>query len=188
MLFWLAVFAGVFFAMVAVETGFYGSWILFFHVVLSAYLAVFLTPFAAIHLPAATAPPLGYALTFLSTAVATFAIAYGACFVLLSGRMRVELPKVLDVLGAGFLGFLAGFLVSSFVTLAFCLTPWARTDFCKSYGLDARSQATNTSYVCYWCNLLHSVVAPSGPRQTADQVVATLLENAPKPPPEEPKK
>jgi hypothetical protein len=186
MLFWLAVFTGAIFAVIAVEVGFYGTWILLFNVVLSAYMAVFLTPVIAAAIPAATAAPFGYALTLLSTAIATFSIAYGVCFVLLSGRLRVELSKALDILGAGFLGFLSGFLVSSFVTLSFCLTPWALTDFCKSYGFDVQSQATNTSYVCHWCNLLHCVVSSSPTRQTAEQVVAGLLEKAGKPPADRP--
>ncbi len=176
MLFWLAVLTGAVFVVIALSVGFYRTWVLSFHVLLSTYMAVFLTPLVAARLPAATNAPLGYLLTFLSIGVATFAVAYGAYFALFSDRPPVALPKLLDVLGAGVLGFLNGFLVASLLMLAFLLTPWGHSEFSKTYGLDARGQAANISYVCAGCDLLHWLISSADSRQTAPQVVAGLLQ------------
>ncbi len=44
MIFWLAVLVGGLFAWIAVQIGFYAAWIMFFNLLLSAYVAIFLTP------------------------------------------------------------------------------------------------------------------------------------------------
>ncbi len=159
MVFWLAVLVGALFAWIAVRIGFYATWILFFNLLLAAYVAIFLAPVVIADVPAATAiPGYGYALTLLSIAVATLFIAYGTCYACLSGKLRLEFPRFFDTIVAGVLGFLAGFLVWSFVIFSFALTPLAETQVCKKLGLDAPSQKINTSYVCWWCNRLHSML------------------------------
>ena len=96
MVFWLAVLVGALFAWIAVRIGFYATWILFFHLLLAAYVAIFLAPVVIADVPAATAiPGYGYALTLVSIAVATLFVAYGTCYACLSGRLRLEFPRVL---------------------------------------------------------------------------------------------
>ncbi len=98
----------------------------------------------------------------MSVAIATLLIAYGMCFACLSGQLRAEFPKAFDNIGAGLLGFLTGFLVCSFVGFAVALTPLTQIASIKPLGLDAASQQTNTSYLCWWCNKLHSFVLAQG--------------------------
>jgi hypothetical protein len=179
MVFWLAILVGGLFAWIAVQIGFYGAWILFFNLLLSAYMAVFIAPVVVANIPAATAiPGYGYALTLMSIAIATLFIAYGISYACLSGQLRVGFPKVCDNVGAGVLGFLSGFLVCSFLGFAFSLTPLAQLDLCKTLQLDAPSQTANTDYVCFWCNRLHSFVAASRSNVTAQRAVEQLRELA----------
>ena len=55
MVFWLAVLVGALFAWIAVQVGFYAAWTMFFHLVLAAYMAIFLTPVVIANVPAAAA-------------------------------------------------------------------------------------------------------------------------------------
>ena len=181
MVFWLAVFVGGLFAWIAVRSGFYATWTMFFNLVLSACAAIFLAPLATANIPAATATSYGYALTLMSIAVATLLVAYGICFACLSGRFYVGFPEMFDKAIAGVLGFLTGFLVCSFVTFALCLTPLAQIEIPKIFRFDAPSQKANIAYVCWWSDRLHNLVSPLGDETTSQQAVEALLAKA-KPP------
>jgi hypothetical protein len=184
MVFWLAVAVGGIFAWIAVQIGFYATWILFFHLVLSAYMALFLTPIIVANVPAATTTDYGYALILMSVAIATLCIAYGICFACLTGHLRVEFPKIFDSIIAGLLGFQAGFLVLSFLTFTLCLTPLSKADFCKTIGFDATSQKSNIAFMCWWCDRFHGLVSCPGPQPNSKDEVA-FLEKKSAPPPME---
>lgn len=191
MVFWLAVLVGGLFAWMAVRIGFYAAWILFFHLLLATYMAIFLAPAMITSIPATTAlPDYGYAMTLVAIAVATMLIAYGTCAACLSGNMRVPFPPFADTIVAGIVGFASGFLICGFVVLVFCLTPIARLDFFKRIGFDAQTPDVTTYYVCWWCDRVHSLVSPFGNDMTGADAVAILWEKAvppePAPPPVEP--
>jgi hypothetical protein len=185
MVFWMAVAVGGVFAWIAVQIGFYATWILFFHLLLSAYVAIFLTPVIIANVPAATTTDYGYALILMSVAIATLCIAYGICFACLTGHLRVEFPKIFDGIVAGLLGFQAGFLVLSFLAFTFCLTPMSKANFCKTLGFDAQSQKSNISFMCWWCDRIHGLVSCPGPQPCSKDEVA-LLEKTAAPATEEP--
>jgi len=174
MFFFVSVLVGGLFAWIAVQIGFYATWILFFHLVLAAYIAIFLTPIIIPNISAAATTDYGTALILASVAIATLFIAYGICFACLTGHLRVEFPKIFDSVIAGLLGFQAGFLVWSFVILVFCLTPLAKSDYCRTHGFDVNSQQSNISFVCWWCDRFHSLVSIPGSQKTSDQIVRTL--------------
>ena len=90
MVFWIAVLVGAFFAWVAVQVGFYSAWMLFFNLLLAAYLAIFLSPVIIDNVPAATGTPYGYTLVFLFIAAATMILSYAICYAFLSGQLRFE--------------------------------------------------------------------------------------------------
>jgi uncharacterized protein (DUF2147 family) len=124
-------------------------------------MAVFLTSTAIAQVPAANSIPfaLGYALTFVFIALATFLLGYAVCYSCVSGRICVECPKAVDTAAAGLLGFLAGFLLTSLAVIAFYLTPLTQLEYVKSAGVETVVPTTNTSYVCWWCNVLHWFVS-----------------------------
>jgi hypothetical protein len=161
MVFWLAVAIGAMFVAIAVEWGFFGSWIMFLHMVLAIYLAIFLTPFLVDAVPAMAGTSWGFALAMLAIAVGTLAVGYGICHVGLGGQFGLEFPTAFDTLGAGLLGFMSGFLLCSFLTFSLCLTPWSQTSFCKKNGFDVHSQQANLAYLCHCCDVVHYLVGPS---------------------------
>ena len=175
MVFWLAVLVAAFFAWVGVQIGFYATWTMFFSLLLAAYLAIFLSPVVIDNVPAATGTPYGYTLVFLCIAVATMILSYGICYAFLSGHLRFEFPKILDTVGAGILGFLAGFLASSVLTFSFALLPLWELDWLRSLGLEASSQKTNTTYMCWWCDLLHTLASSSETGLSSAEAVDMLL-------------
>ena len=119
-----------------------------------------------------------YGVVLLSVAAATLLIAYGMCYACLSGQLQAVFPKAFDNIGAGILGFLTGFLVCSFVAFAVALTPVAKIDVIKGLELGSQSPGTGRciSYVCLWCDKLHSLVASSGaPLRTSEEATKWLL-------------
>ena len=177
MVLWIAVLAGAIFAWGAVQVGFYASWIMFFNLALAAYVGLFLAPVIVTSIPAATAATYGYGygLVLLSVAIATLLISYGICYAVLSGELRYELPKMFDNVGAGLLGFLAGFLVLSFVGFAVSLTPVAQMDAVKTLGLEAKSQEANTSYVYWCCDRFHKILASSRSQLRNSKAAGNML-------------
>lgn len=179
MVFWLAVLIGALFAWIAVRIGFFATWTMFFHAVFSAYIALFLAPTAIDYLPVVTTiPDYGYALTVLSVALATLFLSFGTCYVCISGQLQMEFPRIFDTTVAGFLGFLCGFFIWSFLALIFSLTPLSQNALAKNLGLNAESQQTNTAYVCWWCNRLHGLLAPLCDETTGQDAVALLRAKA----------
>ncbi len=178
MVFWLAVLVAAFFAWVAVQVGFYAAWTMLFTLLLAAYLAIFLSPVVIENVPAATDTPYGFTLVFLCIAVATLILSYGICYAILSGRLRYEFPKILDTIGAGIVGFLAGFLASSTLTFSLALLPLQDLDWLRSLGLEASAQKTNMAYMCWWCDVLHTLASSSETEVTSAEAVDMLLTRA----------
>ena len=175
MVFWIAVLVGAFFAWVAVQVGFYSAWMLFFNLLLAAYLAIFLSPVIIDNVPAATGTPYGYTLVFLFIAAATMILSYAICYAFLSGQLRFEFPKIFDTVGAGIVGFLAGFMAWSVVAFSFALLPLSELDTFRSLGFEASSQHANTAYMCWWCDLLHTLTPSSENEISSSDAVEVLL-------------
>lgn len=175
MIFWIGILAGAIFAWFAVKKGLYETWLILFNLVISVYLAVFLTPVITDIVPAAGNPPHGNALTMLATAVVSFLILYGISYTFLTGQFSVSFPKIFDTVGAGFLGFLAGFLIWSFVSLLICVTPFSQNAFAKGIGFD--NPQASISYISWWDNLVNTIVSSRDTEVTSKQVINELLEN-----------
>lgn len=170
--------AGGLFVMLAIDAGFVRSWIMLFNLVLATYLAVFLTPQAAAAVPSAAGTPMGYAFTFLAIGGGVFAVGYGLTVLCLASDKRIEFPRALETLGAGFLGFVSGFLVCSFFAVALLLTPWSQSDFCRNWGLDKSSLESNTQYVSFWCERINTLAAAGGTPRSAEDAVRELFRPA----------
>jgi hypothetical protein len=175
MVFWIAVLVGAFFAWIAVQVGFYAAWMMFFNILLSAYLAIFLSPVIIDNVPAATDTPYGYTLVFLCIAAATMILSYGVCYAFLSGQLRFDFPKIFDTIGAGIVGFLAGFMAWSMLSFSFALLPLWELDSLRSLGFEASSQRANTAYMCWWCDLLHTLTSSSENEISSAEAVELLV-------------
>jgi hypothetical protein len=175
MVFWASILAGGLFAWFAVKMGFYETWAMLFNIVISIYVAVFLTLVIVDIIPAAGDTSYGNAMTLAAAAIGTFLILHGISYIFLTGQFSVSFPKPFDILFAGLLGFLTGFLLSSFAALIITLTPISQSGFASRAGLNIRSQQANISYICWWCDLVDLIAASPGKETTSEQTINQLL-------------
>ena len=175
MVFWLAILAGALFAWFAVRMGFYEMWAMLFNIIISIYVAVFLSPLIIDIIPTTGDTSYGNALTLIVTAIGTFVILHGISYTLLTGQFKVSFPKIFDTLFAGLLGFLAGFLVLSFAAFIICVAPISQNEFISEIGFNRHSQQANISYISWWCDFVNSMVSSQDSRVTGEQAVNELL-------------
>ena len=175
MVFWAGILVGGLFIWFAVKIGFYETWATLFNIVISIYIAIFLTPVILDVVPAAKNMPCSNALALLVLAIGTYLILYGITYIFLTGQFKVSFPKIFDILFTGILGFLAGFLVLSFAALVITITPISQNRFVKQVGLNRNSQQANISYICFWCDLVNSIVSSPDSKITSKQAVEHLL-------------
>jgi hypothetical protein len=177
MVFWLGILVSGLFAWYAIKMGFYETWAFVFNIIISIYLAVFLRPIIA-NIPGVGDTPYINALTMAGTAIGAFLILHGISYTFLTGQFRVSFPKILETLGCGFLGFLAGFLVWSFAGLLICITPISQNSFVKKIGLESQFRQNNASVIYWWCNLVNTAVSSENNRITSEQAISELLKSA----------
>lgn len=177
MVFWVGILVGGALAWFAIKLGFYQTWVLVFNIIISIYLAVYLQPIVA-NIAAVGNTPYSNALAMVVVALASFLVLHGVSYTFLTGQFNVSFPKVFDTLGAGFLGFLAGFLVWSFLSLLIYITPASRNNFVKGIGFTNEFQQTSVSYISRFCGLVNALVAAQGNEDSAEQTIHKLLKNA----------
>ena len=175
MVFWASILAGGFFVWLAIRLGFYETWAMLFNIVISIYVAVFLTPAIVKVAPAAGDTSYGNALTLAVTATGVFLILYGISYVFLTGQFNVSFPKVFDLVFTGLLGFLAGSLIFSFAALVITVTPLSRNSLLSKAGFNSQSQRSNIAYICWWCDAVDVVASSSGRKTTSEQTINALL-------------
>jgi hypothetical protein len=185
MMFWIAILAGALFVWLAVCLGFYETWVLFFNILVSIYVAVFLAPILAEFAPApGGAPSYHTALCLIVLAGGCFALLQGLSFVFLTGQFHIPFPRVFDVVFSGILGFVTGFLVLSFVAVVVTTTPLARHKIVGVLGLGRQSQPANLICLTRCCDLIHSFAGSDDSADTTQAAVQRLLQmNTPHPAP-----
>lgn len=175
MVFWLGILTGGLFIWFAMKIGFYEMWAMLFNIVISIYVAIFLSPIILDIIPEASDIPCSNALALAVLGVGTFFVLYGITWVFLTGQFKVSFPKSFDILLAGVLGFLAGFLVLSFAAFVITITPISQNRFVRQVGLNKNSRQANISYICFWCDLVNSIVSSPDTKLTSKQAVENLL-------------
>ncbi len=180
MIFWTAILVGALFVWFAIKLGFYDTLVMLFNIVISIYVAIFLTPVIIDFVPAAGDISCGNALTLITLAAGTFFILFGISYTFITGPYNISFPKIFNILFAGLLGFLAGFLLLSFAAFLICVTPISQNKFANEIGLNIQSQQANISYICWWCDLVHSIVSFKDSRQSTEQAINLCLQSAEK--------
>ncbi|MHC4913130.1 MAG: CvpA family protein [Planctomycetota bacterium] len=172
MVFWLGILVGAVFAWFVLRIGFYGMWAMLFNIVISVYLAIYLQP-VMVNVPGLGDTSYTNALAMMGTAIAVFLILHGISYTFLTGQLVPTFPKVLNTVGTGFLGFLAGFLVWSLVALMVHVTPISQNAFIKSIGF-GKSQPTSVSYISRWCGLVNAL-SLQDKQYSAENTIGQLL-------------
>ena len=194
MVFWIGMLIAAAFAWYAVKRGFYESWIILFNLVISIYLAISLNPVFA-NISVVGNSPYTNTLTIIVTTVGSFILLHAIAYICFMSQFNINLPKLFDVLGAGFLGFFAGFLLWYFISLIICITPITQKRFVKDVGFNKQSMQAGISYICFWADSVNAIVSIRDNLNTTEQMINDLLKEAeknsirkttPKPEPNEP--
>ena len=175
--FWIGILIAVIFAYSAIKLGFYHAWTMLFNIVIAVYVAVRISPVIEEFLPAAMGGEYCKTMALLATGLVIFLILHGIAYVLLIGQFEVTFPRVVNTLGSGILGFLAGFLIWSFGTLVVCTTPFCQQQFVKEIGFDVKTfeEAKMQPYLVGWCSFLDKIVASGDSQVSAEQAIKDLL-------------
>jgi hypothetical protein len=160
-------------------------WTMLFNIVISIYVAIFLTPVIVEVVPAAGDTAYGNTLTLAVTATGTFLILFAISYIFITGQFSVAFPKVFDILFAGILGFFAGALIFSFAALIITATPISLNSVMSKIGFNASSQRSNIEYISRCCDLIHFAVSSPDSETTANQIINKLLSSTKPEPPDE---
>jgi len=177
MIFYMGILFAALLAWVGFKVGFYQIWTTLFNVLIAVYLAIHLSGVIIEIIPAAGSTEISKTLCMLVTATAIFLILHGFAYVFLLSQFSVTFPKILDTIGAAFLGFLTGFLIWSFVCLVICTGPIGKNAVVRTIGLDRQGfrEAKMQSYLVWWSNLLDKFAAPGDSRNCTEQAVNDML-------------
>ena len=180
MVFWAGILVAALFARLAIKMGFYETWAMLFNIAVSVYLGVSLMPILIELVPSAGNTPYGSALTIFGIAIGAFLILHGISFVFFTGQFSVSLPKVLNIIGAGLLGFVAGFLVWGFVSFLVSTTPIFESAYLKQLDLGSQIRQTSVPVVCWWCSFVNKIVSSKANGDTIKQELNGLIKNTEK--------
>jgi hypothetical protein len=164
---------GIGLAWVAVRIGFYETWILLFNILVAIYLGIYLEPALGRVVPDVGG---GYKvfLNVLAISVGAFLVLHGIAYTFLTSQFRVPFPRAFDILVAGLLGFLAGFLVVSFAGLLFTLLPLRENTLARNLGLTRPDLQSNLGYVCWWGDLVNGLVEADRQSMECNEAVEEL--------------
>jgi len=171
---WIAILTAIAFACFATQKGFYETCTMLFNIVIAIYLAVFLNPTIADIAPATARTAANCALTLAATAIGAFLILHVISYIFLTGQFKISFSKISDTLGAAALGFIAGCLICSFVSLLICITPASRNTLVKKIGLGNQPDQANLSHTYWWCSKVNMIASRHDSKQTAEQITTEL--------------
>ena len=123
-----SIIIGVVFGIVAARKGLYSTWALLVNICVSIYLAVFLTPTVLYNIGSLANAPYALPACLAIIAVAVFAILQSIAVIFFTGQFHFSFPKILNILGAGLLGFVSGFVVCGFLGFVILTMPVLQQD------------------------------------------------------------
>ena len=167
MLLLAGILVGTFCVWFAIKIGFYETWAMLFNIIIAIYIALFLAqPFVNFLSEETGNIPCCDALALLIVAVGSFLILHGITYILFTSQFNVNFPKIFDILFAGLLGFLGGFLILSFAALIIFLTPFGK------YAAINKESVNNNMKCAYWLlDGMHSIVSlPENELKSSDVI------------------
>ena len=177
MIFWIGILIGATLAYHAIKIGFYETWTMFFNIIIAVYLSIFLTPIVVELIPTAgEETPYATLLTLISIAAAVFLILHGITYVFFTSQFKVSFPRAFNLLLSAFLGFWAGLLVWSFITVLIAVTPVTENSFVKRLGFSRQAYQPSINYLAWWCDKLNNVISTSDSKHTTSRIIELLLE------------
>lgn len=176
MIFIIGILAGISFAWFALRRGFYEIWAMLFNIVVSTYLAIFLRPTIKELIPSDNIFYKDY-MIMLSIWVVSFLVLQGVVFLFLTGRFKAQFPRLFDTFIAAAWGFLAGFLIWSFIGLLISISELPQKPVVKKIGFNLQAQQTNISYICWWSDLINKIALRRNNYQTTKEMLTMLVKS-----------
>ena len=170
----VGIFIGLLFACLAIKMGFYETWILLLNLVISVYLSIFLGLMFVDRSLSSTKNSYGGVGAVFLIAVGCFLILQVASFFLFTSLFKIDFPKLFDNLGAGLLGFLAGFFVWSFASILIGISPISQITFFEKLGISNDTQRADVQYVSWWCDIVNNFVATKSNDFTTAEAIYEL--------------
>jgi hypothetical protein len=172
MVFWIGILAAILIAWVGVKAGFFSTWTTFFNLLLAVYISVVLREIIIENVSGLEANPYNNALVILFTAAGAFAILYGISYGLVLAKYNCKFHTVIETLGSGIVGFLAGLLLWCFVVYLFSITPLAERDLVQN--ADIIKGPAPAENLAGWCRTVHSLIGidPDGQSAIKEELIA----------------
>jgi hypothetical protein len=175
-MFLAAISMGVLLAVCGYRWGFYTIWAMFFNLLISIYLSVMLSPtvagFMPTLFPAGTRQSEGifwyvYAAIVASVALISFIILQVTAMTYFTGTFNISLPKLLENLGAMFIGFVAGYILWGFLCFLVLIMPIKKEQLIlfKSFTTDPQSREISMPTISKVTNTINAVsLQPNRPQ------------------------
>ena len=176
MIFWIGIALALFLAAYMVKKGLYETWTLFFNLVIAVYLGFTLGPVLK-NLLGIDQPGVEV-LVLLGTSIICFTVLYLLSYIIFLSQFHITFPKLIDYVGGGLFGFLTGLLAYSFIVFLICISPL--NPYVNKIGFNSTAIQSNTNYMEWWTGLIHGIVSADQKKESLDQTVTSLIENADK--------
>ncbi len=176
---------GVAFAFLAIRRGLYETWAILFNIVVSMYLAIVLSPLAKDILPQSSRNPYDDTLVILALGVGFFVLLHGIVYVLVLSQFKINMGKILDLIGSGAIGLAGGILIWSFALILLCSSPIITNKFVRAVGIKRDNVQSNISYVCRFTGLIERFVSAEPSENVVPELLDSLLEKYDKIPEEQ---
>jgi hypothetical protein len=177
MVFWLGILTGGLFAWYAIKQGFYDTWAIVFNIIVSVYLGIFLGPVIAEVVPGISEVQYSDLLAVACTAVGGFLILHLVTQTFFLSQFNVSFPRIFDTLGSAAMGFLAGFLVWSFVSVLICMLGISENSLTWKLGFGSSAQQANISCIEQCCGFVHHFAGWDDDETIVPDAISELLKN-----------
>jgi hypothetical protein len=171
-----AIAMGVVFAVCGYRWGFYAIWAMLFNLLISIYLGVMLSPTVAGLLPtlfpASARQNEGtfwyvYAAIIAGVAIVSFIILQITAMTYFTGTFNISLPKLLENLGAMFIGFVSGYILWGFICFLVLIMPVSKNQpvLLESFTADQQSKEISMPTISKVTNIINAIsLQPNRPQ------------------------
>jgi hypothetical protein len=171
-----AIAMGVVFAVCGYRWGFYTIWAMLFNLMISIYLGIMLSPTVAGFMPTLFSAGVRqtegnfwyvYAAIVAGVALTSFIILQITAMTYFTGTFNISLPKLLENLGAMFVGFAAGYILWGFLCFLVLIMPIKKEQsiLFKSFTADPNSKEISMPTISKVTNTINTVsLQPNRPQ------------------------
>ena len=153
----IALVIGILCAIYCVRKTFFPSWGIFFNVMLSIYVAVMTMPVISNAIAAKVeASELRYHIAIIMVMIAgiLFALTHIVTKTFITGLYQINFNKIFDFIASAAAGVLIGFIVTSFLFLAVCITPISAKPFMQGFDIHSETTPGELKPVIRSCNFI----------------------------------